>query len=67
LGENLERFGRSIKNSKIENLATLLQLVGFPAMAGKTLDTWENLPTLKFKAGWLKKNSAGTLNFSRHF
>jgi hypothetical protein len=43
----LKKFGRSIEKSKIENLATLLQLkplVGFLAMAGKIGSTRGNFP-----------------------
>jgi hypothetical protein len=45
----LEKFGKSIKKSKIENLVTLLQLaplVGFLAMAEKIRSTWGNFPLL---------------------
>jgi hypothetical protein len=41
----LKKFGKPIEKSKIENLATLLQLpslVGFPAMAEKIQSTRGN-------------------------
>jgi hypothetical protein len=46
-GDNLTKFGKTIKKSKIENLVTLLQLtplVGFSTMAGKIRSTRENFP-----------------------